>query len=94
MSAIEPMTAVVKSSRTTVWFTVLSGMPTANVAFAPVTRPATKRHFSGPVSEPTVNGSPPVTRGSLTDRVGRSGMAVTPVGRRVTTPNSLCSSNA
>ena len=88
------MTAVVTSSRATVWLTVLSGMPTANVAFASVTRPATKRHLSGPVSEGTVNGSPLVTRGSWTDRSGRSGVAVTPVGRRVTTPNWLCSSKA
>ena len=42
------MTAVVTSSRVTVWLTVLSGMPTANVASAPLTRPATKRHLSGP----------------------------------------------
>ena len=45
------MTAVVTSSRATVWLTVLNGMPTANVASSPITRPATKRHFSGPDSE-------------------------------------------
>ena len=89
------MTAVVTSSRVTVWLTVLSGMPTANVALAPVTRPATKRHLSGPDSEPhrerLAAGDPRVGRPT---RSGRSGVAVTPVGRRVTTPNWLCSSKA
>ncbi len=94
MSASVPMTAVVTSSRTTVWFTVLNGMPTAKVAFAPVTRPATKRHLSGPDSEGTVNGSPLRTSGSRTDRSGRSGVAVTPVAGRLKSPNWLCSSNA
>ena len=52
MSARVPITPVITSSRVTVWLTLLSGMPTANVALAPVTRPATKRHLSGPDSEP------------------------------------------
>ena len=76
MSANVPMTAVVTSSRTTVWFTVLNGMPTANVAFAPVTRPATKRHLSGPDSEGTVNGSPlrdPRVANRQVGQVGRGG---------------------
>ena len=65
----------------TVWFTVLSGMPTANVAFAPVTRPATKRHLSGPDSEGTVNGSPLLTRGSAIEQVGQVGRGGDPGGR-------------
>ena len=94
MRASVPMTPVVTRSRVTVWLTVLRGMPTAKVAFAPLTRPATKRQRSGPDSEGTVNGSPLVTRGSSTAMSGRSGIAVTPVGRRVTTPSWLCSSKA
>ena len=88
------MAAVVTSSRVTVWLTVLSGMPTAKVASAPLTRPATNRHLSGPLSEGTVNGSPVTTRGSVVDSSGSSGFTVMPVGRRVASPNWLCSSKA
>ena len=66
---------VVTSSRVTVWLTVLSGMPTANVASLPGDPPGDEAPLAArPASERTVNGSPLVTRG-IVRRAGRAGRA-------------------